>query len=84
MVLITALCSHGRSRYVFMYGSNIMCAQHEEGQWDGGVFPRGERTHPIKSLLFTSSGLTPNEIHQVFYQESSRCGKQSVFPQTDL
>lgn len=48
MVLITDLCSHGCSRYVFMYGSNIMGAQHEEGQWDGGVFPRGEWAHPIK------------------------------------
>lgn len=64
MVLITALCSHGRSRYVFMYGSNIMCAQHEEGQRDGGVFPRGERTLPINSPTFTLSRLTPGEMIQ--------------------
>lgn len=66
MVLITALCSHGRSCYVFMYGSNIMCAQHEEGQRDRGVFPRGEQTHPINSLMFTSSCLTPNEMNEFF------------------
>lgn len=71
MVLITTLYSHGRSRYVFMYGSNIMCAQHEEGQRDGGVFPCGKWTHPINSPMFTSSCLTPNEMNvsKRFYQE---------------
>ena len=72
MVLITALCSHGRSRYVFMYGSNIMCAQHEEGQRDGGVFPRGERIHPSNSLTFTLSCLTPGEMNQ----GKDRCGRR--------
>lgn len=62
MVLITALCSHGCSRYVFMYGSNIVCAQHEEGQRDGGVFPRGKQAHPINSLTLTQSCVTLNEM----------------------
>lgn len=62
MVLITALCSHGCSRYVFMYGSNIVRARHEEGQRDGGVFPRGKRAHPINSLTLTQSCGTLNEM----------------------
>lgn len=66
-----------------------MCAQHEEGQRDGGVFPRGQRAHPINSLTLTQSCVTPNEINlsQVFFffnQEKCRCGKKSFLPQTDV
>lgn len=39
-----------------------MCAQHEEGQRDGGVFPRGKRAHPINSLTLTQSCVTLNEM----------------------
>lgn len=53
MVLIIALYSHGCARYLFMYGSNIMCAKHEGGQWDGGDFPCGEQAHPVNSLTLT-------------------------------
>lgn len=84
MVLITALCSHGCSRYVFMYGSNIMCAQHEEGRRDGGVFPRGQRAHPINSLTLTQSCVTSNEINlsQVFFfliRKSADVGRRVSF-----
>lgn len=76
MVLITALCSHGCSREVFMHGSNIMCAQHEEGQRDVGVFPRGEWTQLINSVRF--SCLIPRGMIQGFDQEQSRWKKSFI------
>lgn len=65
MELITALCSHGCSCYVFMYGSKIMCTHSEEGQRDGGVFPCGKEMHPIHSAMFTLGCLTHSESNLI-------------------
>lgn len=51
MLLITAPCSHGCSRYVFSYGSKIVCAQRQDGQWDFFF------THPVYSSMFTQDCL---------------------------